>query len=98
MWRSDIGQHPQFGIWYRRVQTQPSWVVKASLTLAALVVIVPLVMLALAALVVGVAAFLVLGVIANVVQAFQAAFGTSAGPAPMPRDSGRINVRVIDER
>lgn len=92
----DIRQHPQFGTWSQRVQTQPSWVVKTALALAVLVVVVPLVLLTLAAAVVGLVAFVVLGIVANVVGALREVFGTRPHP-PMPRGGGRVNVRVIDE-
>jgi hypothetical protein len=86
-------RHPGMGIWYTRVSRQPGWVTRTAVFLAVLVVVVPLVLLTLAAVVVGLSCLLVLGLVAKVGRYFSALFGGGGGG---PRDDGRRNVRVIN--
>ena len=91
-WKVYVREHPQYGQWYRRVEGRPGWVWKAAVTAALLVVVIPLVLISLAALLVGALVFIVLGVIASILRLFQPTDRTPAGP---PSD-GRENVRIID--
>lgn len=105
-WRVYIREHPQFGTWYRRVENKPGWVWKAAAICAMLVIVVPLVLLTLAAAVVGLVVFAVLGLVAMVLNAFAGIFGDgSSEQSPMARrgsghgrnHDGRENVRIIDQ-
>ena len=99
MWHTNLRDHPQAGIWYQRVQAQPSWVVKAAVTVAIMVVVVPLLLLTLAAVAVGLLTFLVLGAAAAVVGALRGVLSPGSGhDMKVSGDGGRINVRVIRER
>ena len=96
-WRVYVRDHPQYGRWYQRVEGRPGWVWKSAITAAVLIIIIPLVLLSLAAILVGVLVFLVLGLIASILRLFQP--GNRSGQPPMsPRsaDDGRENVRIMD--
>ena len=97
MWRVFIQNHPRYGKWYARIDRQPNWVVKTAIAAAVLVVVVPLVLLTMAALVVGIAAFLVFCLIAGLIGAASRLFGGfgSSGDVATQDGDGRINVRVI---
>lgn len=99
-WKVYVRQHPRYGVWYQRVERQPSWVVKTAVALAVLIVVVPLVLLFLAAVAVGLIAFLVLGVAAAIWGGVARLLGGGGGGPLKPRpgwrhDDGRRNVRVI---
>jgi len=88
--------------WYARVQRQPSWVTRAALLTAGLVILVPLAVLAIAAALAAVVVFTVLGAVLSFYWAVRRGvgrlLGTSAATAPTrPRDR-RVNVRVIEDR
>ena len=84
---------PGAGVWYTRVNRQPSWVTKTALAVALLVVVVPIVLLTLAAVVVGGFCLLVLSRIASGVRSVRGLFSPDTYRR---RDDGRRNVRVID--
>lgn len=75
------------GTAWQRINTQPSWVVKASIIAFALVIGVPLLLLVLAAVLVGTLVFLVMLCMHSVWAWFRGAV--------LPRRDGRENVRVI---
>ena len=91
VWKAYIRQHPRFGGWYTRVERQPSWAVKSAVIAGVLVVVVPLVLLTLAAIAVAAAVFVVSSLIAWVLGLFGHPLRE-----PTVRDDGRDNVRVID--
>ncbi len=100
MWRVYIRQHPTFGPWYSRVERQPSWVVKAAITAAILVVVVPLALLTLSAILVGLFIFILLSVflvMANLVAGVSRHGGhfSDSPDRKQTHDDGRRNVRVI---
>jgi len=97
MWRVYLRNHPTMGPWYARAQSKPHWVTKAALAAVVLTVVVPLALLMMAALVIGFITFMVLGVVAVLIQQVRLLFaGPRRDPAPTSGD-GRINVRVIQD-
>jgi hypothetical protein len=85
-------RHPGAGIWYTRVSSQPGWVIKTAMGVALLVVVVPVVLLTLAAVFVGVTCLLALSLVAAIVRGVSGLFQ----PATLKsQDDGRRNVRVI---
>jgi len=100
MWRMYIKQHPSIGPWYARIERQPSWVVKAATIAALLVVVLPLLMLTLAAVLVGLCVFFLLAALLTILNLVGKLI---SGQYHLPsksdktdgRDDGRRNVRVI---
>lgn len=85
-------RHPGTGVWVTRISRQPGWVTKTALLAAMLVVVVPIVLLTLAAVVIGLTCLGVLGLIASAGRFVSRLLGWSH-----PRqDDGRRNVQVID--
>ena len=79
--------------WVRRALGQPGWVLKTSLTVATLVVVIPLAVLLLLAALIGFATFIVLSAVAAVLPS------RDGHPIREPLDTStpeRRNVRVID--
>lgn len=93
-WKVYVREHPQYGTWYRRVEGRPGWVWKWAVGAALLVIVVPLILITLAAVAVGALVFLVLGAVASVLRLF------SSSPRhilrPPSGNDGRENVRIID--
>lgn len=85
-------RHPRAGVWVSRVGQQPGWVAKTALAVTLFVVVVPIVLLTLAAVAVGAVCFLVLGLLARAVALISGLFNGTG----RKRDDGRRNVRVID--
>ena len=85
-------RNPLAGAWVSRVSQQPGWVTKTAFAVTLFVVVVPIVLLTLAALAVGAVCLLVLGLIARAAAFFS---GLLSGTRPK-RDDGRRNVRVIE--
>jgi len=85
-------RHPGAGLWYTRATNQPGWVIKTALGLALLVVVVPVVLLTLAAVLVGATCLLALSLVAAVARAVAEFFQPGTART---RDDGRRNVRVI---
>ena len=94
-WRVYVRGHPQFGPWYQRVESKPGWVWKAAITATLLVIVVPLILLTLAAVLVGVLVFACLGLVAAVMKLITGGLSPRDPRTPSPHD-GRQNVRVID--
>jgi len=93
MWRMQFEQFqhdPRFEAMFGRVPRRPRWVWSIALLAAAVVIVVPLLLLALAGLIVGTIAFFILSFIWWIVSALQSVTG------PRRTDNGRRNVRVID--
>jgi hypothetical protein len=95
MFRMYIRQHETLGPWYQKFERQPGWVTKAAIVAAVLVVGIPLLMLTLAAILVGLAVFTVLGLLASGVATIRGLFGGGGRPMPPSGNDGRHNVRVI---
>ncbi|MEE9211400.1 MAG: hypothetical protein V3U29_01980 [Phycisphaeraceae bacterium] len=97
MWRVYVREHPTFGSWYHRIERQPGWVSRIAVTAAVLVVVVPLVLLALAAITVGLVVFVTLGLIAQLVVMVRGVFVRGGMPSVASGASGggRRNVRVL---
>ncbi len=96
MWRFDSETFrtvPGFDGVYRRVVGRPSWVTKWALIAAAIVVLVPLMLLALAGLVIGTVVFVLLGLIAQVITFVRSGLHSLSGGGST--STGRRNVRVI---
>ena len=87
MWRQYLRSHPRFSVWYERLDRSPGWVNRIAVTAAVLTVVLPLVLLALAALVVGVIVFTLLSIVARLLALL------AGGGAAVP--DGRVNVRVV---
>ena len=91
MWRVFLQSHPRFGQGYEWYARSPRWVRRSALGAAVLVVVVPLVLLTLAALLVGFVVAVLLGTIALagwfIRRMANNLFGLAHG--------GRRNVRVI---
>jgi len=81
---------------FERATGRPGWVAKASLIAAGLVVAVPLVLLALAGLIVGIVVFVTLGLIAQIIMSVGLLIDGLFKPAAGSGADGRRNVRVID--
>lgn len=94
MWQTDFSTKHGVNRAFEQVTGRPGWVAKASLLAAGLVVVVPLVLLALAGLIVGIVVFVTLGLIAQIILStgmlLDGLFKGSGG------SDGRRNVRVID--
>lgn len=98
-WRIYIQENQWAGPWYRRVQQQPGWVTRLAIGAATLVIVVPVVILTVAAVVVGLAVFFTFGIIASLVRIVAGLFSRNpANRYPTSKHDGRENVRVIDER
>jgi hypothetical protein len=94
VWRVDFGQYqrdPRFNAVFNRMPVRPNWVLLTAVAVGAFVVVVPLVLLAIAGLVVGLVTFAVLALVAQAVAAVRSLFGGGTSG-----DRGRRNVRVID--
>jgi len=89
-------RHPGAGLWYTRVRSQPGWVVKTAIGVALLVVVVPIVLLTLAAVFVGLVCMLALSLVAAVVRGVSELFKPGTPGSLKSQDDGRRNVRVID--
>ena len=103
-WRVYISNHPKYGRYYHRyyepIERQQGWVTKAAVAAVLLVVIVPVLLLTLAALLVGVFVFVTLSLVSGTFRAIGSLFG--GGGRGVSRQSeeepGRENVRVIPDR
>ncbi len=82
-----IEDDPRFGPVYRRVTTQPSWVWGTAILLGALVFIIPLLLLAGAAVLTILIVWAVLGFVHRITRGVSGLFGGSP--------EGRRNVRVV---
>jgi len=100
-WKVYMREHPRFGGYYRAVESKPSWVTRAALCCATLVIVLPLLAIVAAALLVGVTVFVVLGLAVRLMHTADRMFGRTGSsadpPAPPPPDPDRENVRVIRE-
>jgi len=99
-WKVFINQDPRFNGVAQRVKTKPAWPVLAAVGSAAVVIVVPVVLVLLAGLAVGVVVFAVGSAIAGVGQWFKSLGGGSDGgnhanATPTPQDDLRENVRVV---
>lgn len=92
MFRMYIQQHETLGPWYQKVARQPSWVTKAAILAAVLVIGIPLVLIALAALLVALAVFTALSLLVNGLAVLRQLL---TGQTLRPPSAGRRNVRVI---
>lgn len=90
-WQEYVRVHPTMGVWYERYRRRPSWVTRGALLAGALVIVVPLVVLTVAAVVIGMGVFFVLSALAWVAGLFSGVGATQRTPG----DDGRQNVRVI---
>lgn len=79
-------------MWISRVSQQPGWITKTAIAVALLVVVVPIVLLTLAAVFVGAICFLILGLAARAAAFISGLFNGSH----RKRDDGRRNVQIID--
>jgi hypothetical protein len=97
-WKQRVRDDPRFGGYYRVVADRPSWVTRAAIFAVVLVVVVPLVLLTLAAVLVGAVVFTVLGAVAWVLHRIRLLTGAVPRPerrTPASTEGDRENVRVI---
>ena len=90
---------PRVRMWQQRVNGRPGWVWKSAAFAAVLVVVVPLVLLTLTAMVVGVAVFAVMSLIAAIGRAFGQFGGddrSGVSQAPTHGPDRRENVRIVE--
>ena len=90
---------PRFRVWQQRMNGRPGWVWKSAAFAAVLVVVVPLVLLTLTAIVVGVAVFAAMSLIAAIGRAFGQIGGDDRSvdsDAPTQGPERRENVRIIE--
>ncbi|MCC6681152.1 MAG: hypothetical protein IT445_09670 [Phycisphaeraceae bacterium] len=80
--------NPVYNRWQRGIGGRPAWVTRAALTAGVLVIVVPLVLLTLAAVLVGALVFATLSAVAWLLGQF-----SGVGPRA---DDGRRNVRIIE--
>ena len=92
MWRGYTDYSDRFVTYVRLAQGRPSWVIRLTLAAMVLTVVIPLAVLALTALFVGAVVFIVLSLVATIVNALGDVFGGSRAR----RHDGRDNVRVIE--
>ena len=90
---------PRFGQWYATVRRQPTWAWKIAGFAAALVIIVPIVMMVLTAIATFIVVFAVLSIAHRLGDWVGRLFGRRDGSASAPGvgwpDDGRRGVRVI---
>ncbi len=110
MWRIYLREHPAFGPWVQRVERRPAWAIKAAIAAAVLMFVVPLALLAVAAVAVGLAVLTILGAAATLQGILRSAVHGLIGcgwrgrepvgePGAVWEDAeGRRNVRVIPPR
>ena len=96
MWRVHVRNHPTVGPWVLRAERHPGWVWKAALLAMVLTIVVPLLMLTVAALLVGFVAFILFGAVPAVIALLQRIFGIHR-PRDASVEQGRVNVRVISD-
>jgi len=97
-WKQRVRDDPRFGGYYRVVADRPSWVTRAALMAVVLVVVVPLVLLTLAAVLVGAVVFTVLGALAwglHRIRLLTGAVPRTTRQPPQASEPGRENVRII---
>ena len=99
MWQFNFQNHPKAGRYYHYARRQPGWIVKIAIATAGMVILLPLitvVLLLIAAVIVGVAVFLVLTILMSIVtlpyRLFQAMFHRQQ---ETEADRGRVNVVVM---
>ena len=96
MWRAHFRNHPTLGHWVLRAERHPGWVWKAALVAMVLTIVVPLVLLTVAALAVGFIVLVLLGAVAAVISLLQRLLGITR-QSDSPLDQSRVNVRVIQD-
>jgi len=97
-WKRRVRDDPRFGGYYRVVADRPSWVTRAAVIAVVLVVVVPLVLLTLAAVLVGAVVFTVLGAAAWLLHRIRLLTGAVPQPdrsPPASTEGDRENVRII---
>lgn len=95
-WKIFLNQDPRVSGMYQRVRGKPAWPALAAVGSAAVVIVVPVVLVLLAGLAVGVVVYTVGSAIAGVVQWFKSLGGGDPGePGRGDRDELRENVRVV---
>jgi len=80
------------------MRSQPPWAWQAALGAAVLVVLVPLVLMTLAALVVGIVVFGLLLLVWAATSGIRRLWDRTATAVSWPRADGRRNVRVVHRR
>ena len=93
MWRVRFEKGAGPGQWFNRAAGQPNWVTKWALIAAAVVIVVPLMVLATAGLAVALVVFVTLALIVRIGMIIRT---TIDGLWPGRSSDGRRNVRVID--
>ena len=94
MWQGYVRSHPTYGRWYVRLERQPRWVLRLAVAAVLVVFVLPLVLLALGALLVG-GVVLVAGMLIARGLAVLAGLLGGTPHEPETRDV-RENVRVVD--
>ncbi|MFA9479858.1 hypothetical protein ACERK3_16365 [Phycisphaerales bacterium AB-hyl4] len=98
-----LEQDPRLNLWYRRVSGRPGWVWTAALGAAVLVVLLPLVLLTLAAVIVATAVFATLSLVVAGMRFVNRLLGGGGRPGDDAHqgpaadlNASRRNVRVIE--
>lgn len=95
MWRVFIQQNQKLGAFQARLNPQSAWALRWAVTMGLLVVILPAIVLVLAAILVGVCVFFVLSLVGKI-MALLGIGESESKPAAQPFDL-RTNVRVMEE-
>lgn len=93
-WTFNVNNLSRARAWHTRVSRQPGWVIGVTVAAIVLVFVIPLALLAMAALLVGTLVFLVAAAIAKLSAIVTGLLGGEVRE-PYPTEDGRENVRVI---
>ncbi len=96
MWQTDFRQSPIFIAWNRRLNSRQGWALRTAMLVAIVVVVIPCIVLVLAAMAIGMATFIVLSIIVKVMDVISPPRHESPLGAETP-DVQRRNVRVIQD-
>ena len=95
MWRVFIQQNPRLNAFQARMNPHSIWAMRWAVTISLLVVILPAIVLVLAAMLVGLCVFFILSLVGKVMSLFGMG-GNESKPAS--EEAGlRQNVRVVEE-
>jgi uncharacterized membrane protein YphA (DoxX/SURF4 family) len=92
VWRVYLHNYPRLGQWAAQFKRQPRWLIWTAGSAAAALIVVPILALFVAAVLVGLGVFLVLGIVATILALPLRLWRLITGPRG---DDGRRNVRVV---
>ncbi len=99
-WKNFASRSPQFGQYYARIQQQPSWVTRFAILAGLFVIVVPILILVVAAVTIFALVFFVAAFFAKLINTISNLFNSSTYQKNTPAQAnqangGRKNVRVI---